>query len=235
MDGERLSTMGFRYPNNTTQTLFDGAYVSEVRDANNKLVMYVLERKDGSASTEPTTIILLPDGTWYASDSSAGVLQPISDRVVETLEQTHTLVEMTETLSGESITIIFGGENTSLNDKDNIVADSHTNVITNNLKIIATDNGNIFEENDPIVLKPFSGDTCNIQIIGSTATSGAYGGEAYAKTLLEANVNLHDTHVCEDGSIDLEIHKGYTGLKNVTVDDGGELTVDVVNGGNVSM
>ncbi|MDY3859971.1 MAG: hypothetical protein SO014_04955 [Candidatus Limivicinus sp.] len=235
MDGERLSEMGFRYPNNTTQTLFDGAYVSEVRDANNKLVMYVLERKDGSASTEPTTIILLPDGTWYASDSSAGVLQPISDRVVETLEQTHTLVEMTETLSGESITIIFGGENTGLNDKDNIVADSHTNVITNNLKIIATDNGNIFEENDPIVLKPFSGDTCNIQIIGSTATSGAYGGEAYAKTLLEANVNLHDTHVCEDGSIDLEIHKGYTGLKNVTVDDGGELTVDVVNGGNVSM
>ncbi|MDY6180230.1 MAG: hypothetical protein SPI15_05205 [Candidatus Faecousia sp.] len=235
MSDSRVTEMGFRYPNASVKELFDGAYVSEVRDANGELVMYVLERKDADSDTQPTTIILLPDGTWYASDSSAGVLQPISSRVVEDLEQTYTLVEMTETISGESITIIFGGENTSLNDKDDIVADSHTNVITNNLKIIAADNGNIFEEKDPIVFKPFSGDTCNIQIIGSIATSGAYDGEAYAKTLLEANVNLHDTHVGQNGNIDLEIYKGDAGLDNVIVNDGGELTVDVVNGGNVSM
>ena len=226
-DSYLQNTLKLMYPNDTVKNRFNGASIGAVTDASGKVYMYVLEKGDAS-------VILLPDGTWYASDGEAGVLKSTESILLLPTEDP-TKVVMEETLQGESITIIFGGENTSLNDNDDIVADSHTNVITNNLKIIATDNGNIFEEKDPIVLKPFSGDTCNIQIIGSIATSGSYGGEAYAKTLLEANVNLHDTSVSEDGSIDLEIYKGNTGLENVIVEDGGELTVDVENGGNVSM
>ena len=226
-DSYLQNTLKLMYPNDTVKNRFNGASIGAVTDASGKVYMYVLEKGDAS-------VILLPDGTWYASDGEAGVLKSTESILLLPTEDP-TKVVMEETLQGESITIIFGGENTSLNDNDDIVADSHTNVITNNLKIIATDNGNIFEEKDPIVLKPFSGDTCNIQIIGSIATSGSYGGEAYAKTLIEANVNLHDTSVSEDGSIDREIYKGNTGLENVIVEDGGELTVDMENGGNVSM
>ena len=242
MNEEQLTAMGFKYPNDTVKNLFNGAYVSAVTDANGNVAMYVLERKDGTASTEPTTMVLLPDGTWYASDSTAGVLQSISNRKVEDLEQTHTLVEMTDTLAGESITILFGGENTTLNDNedhhdsdgDGIGDSNYANVITNNLKIIATDNGNIFEEKDPMVLKPFSGDTTNLQIVGA-GTNGAYGGVAYAQTLLEANVNLHDTDVSDSGSIDLELYKGDIGFENVTQEDGGKITANVENGGDVTM
>jgi len=237
-----ISSFGFAYPDPESEVLFEGAYISTVYETDGtKVMMYVLERKDGTENTDPTTIVLLPDGIWYASNGKAGALRSTEARnTVEYKEET--LIEMTETISGEAIQIVFGGEKTTLNDDEsytgmngtNVTDSEYANVITNNLRIIATDSGNIFGEGDPLVVKPYSGDKVNIQI-NSNMQDGAYAGDAYIRTILEAKVKLFDTTVAEGGLIDLDVRNGETTLSNVTVNDTGLLDVDVVEGGNVVM
>ena len=83
-----------------------------VTDGIGEAILYVLEQKNG------TTMVLLPDGVWYDSTGDAGVLKLTSSRVV--VDYTgETLLEMTDTVEGENVTIVFGGENTRLNDDEN--------------------------------------------------------------------------------------------------------------------
>ena len=153
---------------------------------------------------------------------------------------------MTETVSGENVRIIFGGKNTSLNDDENYtgmtagqteVTDSdYANVITNNLQIFATDSGKIYESLDPMVIKPYSGSNVDIQIFGSVEEhNGAYGGEGYLRTLVNTDINLHDTAVASDGILDMDLHKGELNLNNVSVKDDGLLTADIRKGGDVTL
>ena len=238
-----IDALGMAYPSTKVKQFFENSWISALTDNTGKVIMYVLEKQDGTATAAPTTMILLPDGIWYASNGEAGVMKSTEARHME-LYEAKTLVQIDETLKGENIKIVFDGRNTHLNDDENITGitggtvtnPGYANVITNNLVILATDSGNIFESADPMVIKPFSGNTVDIQILSA---GGPYSGDAYLRTLLEADVTLHDTEVGKDGTytglIDLEIRKGNLDLTDVTVQDECDLIVDIVESGDVLM
>lgn len=236
-DDTFLNKLNLAYPttDNSVKSRFDGASVSAVTDNTGKVYMYVLEKGDD-------TMVLLPDGTWYASDGKAGVLKSTETIQVEVYENP-TEIEMSETLQGESITIVFGGSQTTLNDDedhrdsdgDGKTDSGYANVITNNLVIRATDNGNIFEAGDPMVVKPFSGTETAIQILGSTDTALAYAGTAHIQTLADADVKLHATEIAQNGTVNLDVSKGDATFESVKVDQGGALNAVIQDSGNVTM
>ena len=234
--------MGFVYPDRITDWYFNymPMWISALRTTDGEVKLYVLERV-----LSGTTIILLPDGVWYSSDGQTGILDlAAKPRVIDYTDET--TIEMQGVIAGENLIIRFAGENTKLNDDEDVTGmnfdqtvvtkPDYANIITDNLLIDAIDSGDIYESKDPLVVKPFSDDKdkVEIQIFGSVEDdNGAYGGAAYLRTLVSTDVELHDTAVAPDGKIDLNLHEGELKLTDITVKDDGSLNSNIREGGRV--
>ena len=130
-------------------------------------------------------------------------------------------------LIADNVNLRFAGARTTLTDDGE---GGNINVISDNVVIVAEDSGNIFTDDNPLVIAPKLSDTVNLRLI-KTSAGGAYDASAYVVALeAEHNVNLHDTEIAAEGFLDLTVAAGDVHMQNVGINQGGEINLTVGSG-----
>ena len=198
---------------------FNGATVMNIYDAQSDLQLRVLELSGGRI------VFLFEDNTWIDSLGNTGFIPRAVNRTLSSFEG-DSQIQLNRVQAG-NVNISFAGANTILTDNG---SEDNINIIADNVTIASQDGGNVFSEDNRLVIAPNTSDIVNLKLVKTNAGE-AFNASAYVVASgVGDKVNLHDTEIGSGGLLDLLVPTGNAELNNVGINTGGNIDLSVSSG-----